>query len=189
MHMPDHPTWTSTDTPLGDLVIVAGPRGVTATEFHSGSSFDQLDRPRGQHFLPETIPSVPGQQPEHDPEALSWLTEQVQEWFSAARQDFDVVVDLSGIGGFRLEAYRVIQEIPFGQTASYGEVAAWAGAPRAARAVGTACRDVPVSLFLPVHRVTRVDGTTGESPNSACHRRELLRHEQAVLGRGPSPWN
>ena len=59
-------------------------------------------------------------------------------------------------------ALTAVTEIPYGETASYGEVAALAGKPRAARAVGTACRTTPFSLVVPVHRVVRSDGSIGE---------------------------
>lgn len=151
-------------------------------EVHLDESFEQV------HVLEASAQDL-GSYPQPGAASLAELRSQVEQWFDGHRQDFDVAPDLTGQHGFRLEIYRVIQEIPFGQTATYGEVAALAGSPRAARAVGTACRDIPVSLFLPVHRVTRADGSTGEASGSDRHRSRLLQHEQAVLGRAVSPWN
>lgn len=193
MDLPVLPAWTWMDTPLGEMLIVTSQAGVFRTVFapprrareHSESKVLSADLAR---TLNEAA-GILGREPTRADLALEPLGDQVEQWFCGDRRDFDVAVDLTGVHGFRRDLYGVIQEIPYGETASYGEVAALAGSPLAARAAGTACRDVPVSLFLPVHRVTRADGSTGESPNSACHRRDLLQHEAAVLGHGSSPWN
>lgn len=189
MRYPDYPAWTCVDTALGELLIVTTHKGVRRSHFAApDAELGRLGAAEHSSFLDAAARAL-GRQPQPAGEELKPLVDQVIQWFDGERQNFDVTLDLSGIEGFRLALYRVIQEVPFGETVSYGEAAALAGSPLAARAAGTACRDVPISLFLPVHRVVRADGTTGESPNSPCHRRNLLWHEQAVLGRGTSPWN
>ncbi|NKE08412.1 MULTISPECIES: methylated-DNA--[protein]-cysteine S-methyltransferase [Kocuria] len=193
MELPASPAWTWVDTPLGEALIVTSRAGVCRTVFAppqeawEGSPNQVLPADFARAL--DEVTGLFGEPPIRDDVALKPVRDQVEQWFSGQRQEFDVAVDLTGVRGFRRDLYRVIQEIPYGETASYGEVAALAGSPLAARAAGTACRDVPVSLFLPVHRVTRANGSTGESPNSPCHRRNLLQHEAAVLGRGASPWN
>ena len=62
-------------------------------------------------------------------------------------------------GNFRDRAYNVVKRIPRGKVASYGLVAMLAGRLGAARAVGTAMREVPAELKLPYHRVIKSDGT------------------------------
>lgn len=185
MRLPQQPTWAHTDTPLGVMFVVTSPCGVLRTAFSAPDGTAPVDANR---LLAELTDEL-GITAQHAPGDLAALLRQVQEWFDGDRQDFDVPLDVTSARGFTRSVYEVIQEIPYGETSSYGEVAAMAGSPRAARAVGTVCRDVPISLFLPVHRVIRADGTTGESPSSPCIRRTLLRHERAVLGDGPSPWN
>nr|WP_205827308.1 MGMT family protein [Microbacterium excoecariae] len=82
--------------------------------------------------------------------------------------------------GFAAEALRLVAEIPYGETASYGEIAARAGRPRAARAVGTACRFTPITLVVPAHRVIRSDGSVGEYAGREDVKRFLLDLEGAT---------
>jgi O-6-methylguanine DNA methyltransferase len=62
---------------------------------------------------------------------------------------------------FRKKTLRCLQEVPFGEAVSYGELAAKIGHPRAARAVGTACHFNPFPLFIPCHRVIAAGGGLG----------------------------
>ena len=73
--------------------------------------------------------------------------------------------------------YAVVARIPRGKVASYGWVAMLAGRPQAARAVGTAMRDVPEKLRLPCHRVIRSDGTLAEKRIFAGRQRAMLQRE------------
>jgi methylated-DNA-[protein]-cysteine S-methyltransferase len=73
------------------------------------------------------------------------------------------------------------RRIPYGETASYGEVAIMAGSPGAARAVGTAMSRNPISLVIPCHRVIRADGSIGGYGNGTAGihlKRRLLDLEQ-----------
>ena len=67
-----------------------------------------------------------------------------------------------------------LTDIGYGRTASYAEMAARAGRPRAVRAVGTACALNPLPLVLPCHRVVRSDGTPGQYAGGADAKRALL---------------
>src|SRR5680860_1310974 len=64
--------------------------------------------------------------------------------------------------GFRGRVYERLMEVPAGETVGYGELAARAGSPRAARAAGTAVAENPLSLVIPCHRVVRADGSIGK---------------------------
>ncbi|MBY0688907.1 methylated-DNA--[protein]-cysteine S-methyltransferase [Microbacterium marinilacus] len=108
-------------------------------------------------------------------------------YFDGERRSFDVDLDWSLTTGFARDALRAACEIPYGQTASYGEVAAMAGRPRAARAVGTACRTTPFSLVVPVHRVVRADGSLGEYGSSPETKRFLVELERDALRSQASP--
>lgn len=72
-----------------------------------------------------------------------------------------VKLDLAGAPGFHQRVYQVVQNIPRGNTLSYGEVAALAGSPGASRAVGQAMAKNPVALIVPCHRVTAASGKLG----------------------------
>ncbi|MDQ1131188.1 methylated-DNA--[protein]-cysteine S-methyltransferase [Microbacterium sp. SORGH_AS_0888] len=76
--------------------------------------------------------------------------------------------------GFTRAALQAVRTIPYGQTASYAEVAALAGSPGAHRAVGSACAKTPFSIVVPAHRVVRADGSIGEYGGHPEVKRYLL---------------
>ena len=78
--------------------------------------------------------------------------------FRASGTAFDLEIDLSGIPAFQQEALKVTLAIPYGQTATYAEIAAAIGHPGAARAVGRAQATNPIPLVIPCHRVVGSDG-------------------------------
>ncbi len=88
------------------------------------------------------------------------LRMQLDEYFSGRRQSFDLPFCLHGTD-FQLAVWNAIRQIPYGEVRSYGETAWMAGYPRAARAVGTACRKNPLLLIVPCHRVVAADGLGG----------------------------
>lgn len=84
--------------------------------------------------------------------------------------------------GFRGAARAALRGIPAGSTATYTELAARAGRPKAVRAAGSACATNPAALFVPCHRVLRSDGSLGGFLYGVEVKRALLAHER---GRGP----
>lgn len=109
--------------------------------------------------------------------------QQLGEYFAGQRRHFDLPLRFGA--DFRGQVLRAISEIPYGHTASYGEVAEEIGHPGAARAVGTVCRTNPCVLVVPCHRVVRADGALGQyaSPGGTADKRFLLALERKVLGR------
>ena len=121
--------------------------------------------------------------PVHDPRATSAVTAQLDEYFAGARRGFDLALDLRGAAGFGRAALEAIRAIPYGETASYAEVAIAAGSPRAHRAVGTVCAHTPISIVVPAHRVVRADGSIGEYGGHPERKRFLLDLEERVVQR------
>lgn len=97
-----------------------------------------------------------------DDAAAATVGAQLDAYFAGERREFDIPLDWRLVRGFTRMALQTIREIPYGETAAYGEVAVMAGSPRASRAVGTACATTPFSIVVPVHRVIRADGSIGE---------------------------
>ncbi|GGF40975.1 methylated-DNA--protein-cysteine methyltransferase [Microbacterium sorbitolivorans] len=112
---------------------------------------------------------------------VAGLGSQLGEYFDGSRTAFDVEIDWALTDGFARDALQCVTEIPYGETASYGEVAEMAGRPRAHRAVGTACRFTPLTLVVPVHRVIRADGSAGEFSGREDVKRFLLELEGATF--------
>ncbi len=184
MRMPREPVWSWIETPIGDGLIVVGPHGAVRAAF---SRPDGTGMPSEESVLVEAGARL-GAPPAHDPAALAEIAQRIEVWFDGGLRDLGVPVDLGDAEGFRRAVWERIAQIPYGQTLPYGRLAAAAGRPRAARAAGTLCSEVRAPLFLPVHRVTRADGSTGEPDPRSAVRRMLIDHEQAVLTGGPSPW-
>lgn len=84
---------------------------------------------------------------------------QVAEFFAGQRRSFDLPLHFPA--GFTGDVWRALCAVPFGQVATYGQIAAQVGRPGAARAVGTACGKNPVALVVPCHRIVRADGSPG----------------------------
>ncbi len=109
------------------------------------------------------------------------VARQLEDWFAGTRHAFDLALDLNGVEGFRREALEtLVREVPWGEVVSYGELAALAGRPRAARAVGSAMRNNPIPFVIPCHRVVAAGnriGGYGGGRNAVGLKRELLAHE------------
>lgn len=85
---------------------------------------------------------------------------QLEEYFAGTRTDFDLTLETAGTP-FQMTVWEALQKIPYGETWSYGEVAAHLGRPGASRAVGAANGRNPVSVIVPCHRVIGADGGIG----------------------------
>ena len=93
----------------------------------------------------------------------------------------DVDVDLEYETLFLERCALALREIPRGEVVTYGELAALAGRPRAARAAGTFCANCDLAPFLPVHRVVSVNGIGGWGANGTETKRRLLELEGVTL--------
>lgn len=77
---------------------------------------------------------------------------QLEEYFAGRRKTFDLSLHPQGTE-FQRRVWKELLQIPYGQTATYGEIAKRIGNPNAARAVGQACNANPIPVFIPCHRV------------------------------------
>ena len=101
---------------------------------------------------------------------------QLAEYFDGVRSEFTVPLDLNGTL-FQLSVWRALLQIPYGETNSYGGIAAAIGKPKAVRAVGGANHNNPVSLIVPCHRVIGSDGSLTGYGGGLHRKRWLLDHE------------
>jgi methylated-DNA-[protein]-cysteine S-methyltransferase len=93
----------------------------------------------------------------------------------------DVELELEWCTPFQRSALEAIRSIPYGETATYGEVAALAGHPNAQRAVGSFCAANRFPLVVPCHRVVAADGLGSYGSLGVGYKRRLLELERAVL--------
>ena len=103
---------------------------------------------------------------------------ELAEYCAGVRRDFDV--PLSPVGtAFQMKIWARLREIPYGQTATYGALAAKAGNPGAARAVGMACNRNPIAIFIPCHRVVGSNGSLTGYAGGLDFKQRLLELEGA----------
>jgi methylated-DNA-[protein]-cysteine S-methyltransferase len=196
-------------TPVGPLVLVAGPIGLRAVLWpgEDGSRVDRAVGPRDNTVdaQPPVTPGAPAGAASAGPagaavavptgsgvgddgrvgpaqaeEHLDRAEAQLAEYFAGTRRTFDLALDPAGTD-FQLRAWNALRSIPFGQTMSYGEQAAELGEPGAARAVGAANGRNPLSIVVPCHRVIAASGALTGFAGGLDTKAWLLEHERAVL--------
>ncbi len=113
------------------------------------------------------------------PKATAKTKKLLAEYFAGRRRDFPLKVDWTRVDGFTRRALQVCAKIPYGKTLSYGEVAARAGSPGGARAVGQAMSKNPFPIVVPCHRVLASGGKLGGFSGGLHFKRALLDLEGA----------
>lgn len=140
------------DSPVGPLLAATTPLGLVSLRYLTPARRSPL----------EELSGLLGFVPDHDPGALAAVRSQLDEYFAGRRRTFDLPLDWSlAPGGFAGQALKVTATIPWGESMSYGEVAAEAGSPGAARAVGNAMRSNAIAIVVPCHRVVAAGGRIG----------------------------
>ncbi|GAA1941248.1 methylated-DNA--[protein]-cysteine S-methyltransferase [Microbacterium aoyamense] len=178
--MTGSPRYLVHPSPVGDIIIVTDDDSILTLHPFDGPLGAELERiALTLHAVPEPA-ALRAEDQASDPAAIA--AAQLDEYFEGERRAFDLPLDWSGVRGFTGEALAAVCDIPYGETAGYGEVAIMAGRPRAARAVGTACASTPFSIVVPVHRVVRADGSLGEYGGRPDIKRSLIDLEQQTLG-------
>jgi methylated-DNA-[protein]-cysteine S-methyltransferase len=110
------------------------------------------------------------------------LTARVRRQLAGGRTSYsDVQLDLGWCTPFQAALARTLQSVPWGEVVSYGELAALAGRPGAARAAGSFCAENRFALFLPCHRVVGATGIGGYGEAGIALKRRLLACEGVEL--------
>jgi methylated-DNA-[protein]-cysteine S-methyltransferase len=131
------------ETPVGPLLAVAREGQLIQLSFH--------------HRQAQPV-ETKDQANARNAELLEAVEAQIAEYFARTRAQFDLPLNLQG-PAFHRRVWAALCEIPYGQTVSYGELAAELGDPGLARAVGTANGANPIAIIVPCHRVIGADGS------------------------------
>ncbi len=158
------------DTPVGILGLAAGPAGLRHVSFVRGEE-DFLRRLLADH------PDLPVERSA----ALDAVRRELDRYFRGRSFVFETRVDLSDVTPFQRRVLLETAKVPAGRYATYTQLAARAGRPKAARAAGNALHDNPVAIIVPCHRVLRGDGSLGGYGGGLPVKEWLLRHEGALL--------
>jgi len=129
------------ETPIGELLIAGEDGALSMIGFPKGSMRREPE--------PDWI---------FNENNLAHACDQLSEYFAGERKEFDLPLKLNGTE-FQVSVLEALQDIPYGQTTSYGEIAKRIGRPKAVRAVGAANGRNPIPIVVPCHRVI---GSTGD---------------------------
>jgi methylated-DNA-[protein]-cysteine S-methyltransferase len=129
------------DSPIGELLVLGDGRAVRGLYMQEGR--------QGLAVQPGWI---------RDDEPFAAARAQLGEYFDGRRAAFDLSLELVGTP-FQRRVWRALQEIPYGETVTYGQLARRLGRTAASRAVGAANGQNPISVVVPCHRVVGADGT------------------------------
>ena len=109
------------------------------------------------------------------------LGQRLADWFAGSRDDFlDVALDLDWATPFTRALVDALRRVPYGETVTYGELAALAGRPTAARAAGTFCARNRFAVVVPCHRVVAAGGLGSYGSYGIEYKRRLLELEGAL---------
>ncbi|MEV6139164.1 methylated-DNA--[protein]-cysteine S-methyltransferase [Nocardia sp. NPDC051990] len=162
--------YTTMDTPVGQLLLAATPRGLVRVAY-AREDHDKVLETLAHKISPRILRA---------PARLDEVMRELDEYFAHRRTSFDLSLDLSLSHGFRQTVQKHLPEIGYGQTRSYAQVAQLVGNPKAVRAVGTACATNPLPVIVPCHRVLRTDGSLGGYVGGADAKHLLLDLEAAA---------
>jgi AraC family transcriptional regulator, regulatory protein of adaptative response / methylated-DNA-[protein]-cysteine methyltransferase len=166
-------TFTVTDSPLGALLVAVTDRGLCkvdladdaiAAEWALSNEFHRAEIRR-------------------DDDALAPIVAEVLARIDGRKPARELPLDVRGTA-FQRRVWEELQRIPLGETRTYGEIAAAIDAPRASRAVGSACGANPVPVVVPCHRVLPATGGIGNYGLGPRRKQRLLEHEGAAPSDG-----
>lgn len=149
------------DSPVGPLRISATCRAIIAVKFDGhGESMGSADGGAA--------------------ELLKQAKRQLDDYFAGKRERFDLPLEPEGTP-FQRSVWNALQEIPFGVTCSYSDIAKRLGNPKSLRAVGAANGQNPIPIIIPCHRVIGRDGSMTGFGGGLERKRRLLTHEGVLL--------
>jgi methylated-DNA-[protein]-cysteine S-methyltransferase len=156
------------DSPVGTLLVAASDAGVCKISFHPEGEDERLARALGVRVL-------------RSPRPVDEARRQLDEYFAGRRREFELETDPRLAPPFHRQVLAELERVPYGQTTTYGALAAKVGRPRAARAVGGAMNRNPIPIVLPCHRVVGSGGSLVGYGGGLDKKEFLLRLEGALL--------
>ena len=146
------------DSPIGDVLIEGNDDAITKLG-RIGEGFDSDEWVRVDRFA-----------------AIKEAAQQLDAYWAGELFDFDLPLAPGGTP-FQNKVWAALRTIPYGKTASYGDIARKIGSPTASRAVGAANGRNPIAIVVPCHRVIGANGTLTGYAGGLDMKRELLAHE------------
>jgi AraC family transcriptional regulator, regulatory protein of adaptative response / methylated-DNA-[protein]-cysteine methyltransferase len=167
--------FVTVETPLGWALVAATERGICMTAL--ADDRDSLAAALRQRFPAAAVIA--------EDAGLKGWADRIVGFITAPGRNLDLPLDIQGTA-FQARVWRALQKIPLGKTASYAEIAAALGQPKAVRAVAQACASNKLALLVPCHRVIRSDGDLGGYRWGLERKRALLARERAAAAQEPT---
>lgn len=155
--------FTTIESPVGELLLAGDGRSLSRLQMRTEATALAIDS-----------------RWRREPGAFSVARRQLREYFVGTRHRFELALAPAG-SPFELRVWEALQEIPYGQTITYGEIAQAIGHPGAARAVGRANGRNPIAVIIPCHRVIGAGGDLTGYAAGLAQKRRLLDLEAGVL--------
>ena len=158
------------DTPVGTLLVGVTDHGVCRISYDPDPEreLEELARLHGARVLRSARP-------------VDRLRRELDEYFAGRRRHFDLEPDIRVVPEFNRRVLEELSHVDYGETTTYGALAAKSGSPHAARAVGTVMNRNPVPIVLPCHRVIGANGKLVGYGGGLDRKILLLRLEGAIL--------
>lgn len=150
--------WSVVDSPIGPLSVAADDVGLCSLRFGA----------------------VPGVEVTPPSGVLATAADELSAYFAGELTGFSVPLSVREGSEFERAVWRRMSTIPYGETETYGEVAAVVGDPGAARAVGVACNRNPLAVIVPCHRIVGAGGKLVGFGGGLPRKRFLLELEARV---------
>lgn len=165
--------WDKVDTTKGECIILATEKGICwvgspGTTLVKGIEWVKKHL-RAEKIIENGKLSV-----------LKKAADELRKYFKGHLKRFSVPLNLYGTA-FQMAVWRQLQQIPYGKTRSYKEIAQAIGRPAAVRAVGSACGANPLSIIVPCHRVIANGGSLGGYGGGLSTKKWLLSLEKIAL--------
>lgn len=157
--------FTEIQSPIGTLTLTANDRGLSSVWIQKtdNNKPDLSDMKRDKAFLRDA-------------------SNQLRAYFAGELTRFDLALDAAVGTAFQQQVWHALCNIPFGETASYGDIAKRIHRPRAVRAVGAANGKNPIAIIVPCHRVIGANGSLTGYAGGIGTKRWLLAHEARHSG-------
>lgn len=165
--------YTDLVSPLGDMIAGASQNGVCFLEWHDRGGVERILTRVEKRY--KTTPEPDTNSNPH----LGQLRVELDEYFDGNRRGFDVSIDVQGTP-FQTLIWNQLNEIPYGETRSYGQLAKTVGKPGGMRAVGRANGSNYVSIVIPCHRVIESSGGLGGYGGKLWRKKRLLELEGSL---------
>jgi methylated-DNA-[protein]-cysteine S-methyltransferase len=159
------------DSPLGTLLAARTRRGLVELAY-GGEQPDSLLVELSEKLSPRVL-EAPGR--------LDDVRRQLEEYFEGRRTDFELPIDWSLSRGFTQRILQATAKVPFGELATYRDMASRAGNERAVRAAGNALGSNNMPIVVPCHRIVRTGGALGGYTGGLERKEYLLRLEGVLL--------